>query len=159
MYNSLQTYRVSGFVVVDDVPEPGYGPDEGVGGGAGRAVGRVGQAVQDDDVAPHEVPVAAVLPAAAHLKKKRGRCYRHGFQIIYVKSNVRASHIHEYIWGKGAILPNFGPKHNNLVPTDLVEIAFYLSIFDWITFGNTGGSEWEIFMTAITERIHNCLPE
>ena len=61
------TDRVSGLVVVDDVPDPG-GPDEGVGGGAGRAVGRVGQAVQHDDVAAHEVPVAAVLAAAAHLK-------------------------------------------------------------------------------------------
>ena len=54
--------------MVDDVPDPG-GPDEGVGGGAGRAVGRVGQAVQHDDVATHEVPVAAVLGAnAAHLQ-------------------------------------------------------------------------------------------
>ena len=54
--------------MVDDVPDPG-GPDEGVGGGAGRAVGRVGQAVQHDDVATHEVPGAAVLGAnAAHLQ-------------------------------------------------------------------------------------------
>ena len=65
-----RTHRVSRLVVVDDVADAG-GPDEGVGGGAGRAVGRVGQAVKDDDVAPHEVPVAAVLPAAAHLKKKQ----------------------------------------------------------------------------------------
>ena len=69
LHNSFQTHRVSGLIVVDDVPEAGGGPDEGIGGRAGRAVSRVGQAVQDDHVAPHEVPVAPVLAThAAHLQ-------------------------------------------------------------------------------------------